>query len=65
MMLSSDGIGHRVVYTQRMLQIPDLYAGVITLAVLGFVLNRGFLAAENWLIGWHRRATSADRSGET
>ena len=65
MMLSSDGLGRRVVYAQRMLQIPDLYAGVITLAVLGFVLNRGFLAAEHWLIGWHRRSTSADRSSET
>jgi ABC-type nitrate/sulfonate/bicarbonate transport system permease component len=62
MMLSSDGLGHRVVYAQRMLQISDLYAGVITLAVLGFVLNRGFLALEGRLIGWHRRASSADRS---
>jgi NitT/TauT family transport system permease protein len=65
MMLSADGLGRRVVYAQRMLQIPDLYAGVITLAVLGFVLNRAFLAAENWLIGWHRRATGADRSSES
>jgi NitT/TauT family transport system permease protein len=62
MMLSSDGLGRRVVYAQRMLRIPDLYAGVITLAVLGFALNRGFLALEDWVIGWHRRATSLSRS---
>jgi NitT/TauT family transport system permease protein len=57
MMMSPDGLGRRVVYAQRMLRIADLYAGVLTLAVLGFLLNRGFLLVEHRLVGWHRRAT--------
>jgi ABC-type nitrate/sulfonate/bicarbonate transport system permease component len=60
MMLSADGLGRRVVYAQRLLQIPDLYAGVLTLAILGFVLNRGFLVIERRLVGWHRGATKTD-----
>jgi NitT/TauT family transport system permease protein len=65
MMLSTDGLGKRVVYAQRMLQIPDLYAGVITLAVLGFALNRACLFAESRLIGWHRRATRSEAAGSS
>jgi ABC-type nitrate/sulfonate/bicarbonate transport system permease component len=57
MMLSPDGLGRRVVYAQRMLRIPDLYAGVLTLALLGFALNRGFLLIEHRLIGWRRAAS--------
>jgi len=60
MMLSADGLGRRVVYAQRMLRIPDLYAGVLTLAILGFLLNRAFLAVEGRLVGWHRGATKSD-----
>jgi ABC-type nitrate/sulfonate/bicarbonate transport system permease component len=57
MMMSPDGLGRRVVYAQRMLRIADLYAGVLTLAILGFLLNRGFLLLEGRFLGWHRRAT--------
>ncbi len=60
MMMSADGLGRRVVYAQRMLHIPDLYAGVLTLAILGFCLNRAFLFAEGKVIGWHRGATKSD-----
>lgn len=60
MMLSADGLGRRVVNAQRMLQIADLYAGVLTLAVLGFVLNRGFQIVEKRFVGWHRGTTGSD-----
>ena len=60
MMLSADGLGRRVVYAQRMLRIADLYAGVLTLAILGFLLNRAFLVVEGRLVGWHRGATKSD-----
>jgi ABC-type nitrate/sulfonate/bicarbonate transport system permease component len=55
MIMSSDGLGHRVMYAQRMLQITGLYAGVVTLAALGFVLNRIFLLVERRLLSWHHR----------
>jgi NitT/TauT family transport system permease protein len=62
MMLSSEGLGRRVVYSQRVLQIPELYAGVLTLATLGYLCNRTFIFFEGRLVGWHRRATSKNWS---
>lgn len=62
MMMSPDGLGRRVVYAQRMLRIADLYAGVLTLAILGFLLNRAFLLLEGRFLGWHRRATRSEAS---
>lgn len=58
MIMSFNGLGRRVVLAQHMLRIADVYAGIVTLAVLGFVLNRTILLAERGLIGWHR-STSA------
>lgn len=57
MMLSTDGLGRRVVYAQRTFKISELYAGVLTLAALGYFLNRAFLTFEARLIGWHYRTT--------
>jgi ABC-type nitrate/sulfonate/bicarbonate transport system permease component len=36
-----------------------MYAGMLVLALLGFVLNRGFLLVDARLMAWHRR----DRTG--
>jgi hypothetical protein len=47
-----------------MLQITDVYAGIVTLALLGFVLNRAILLAERWLIGWHRSISARPGSEE-
>jgi NitT/TauT family transport system permease protein len=55
MIMSPDGLGHRVMYAQRLLQITNLYAGVLTLAALGYVLNQVFRAIERWLLIWHCR----------
>ena len=41
MIMSAEGLGRRVLYAQRMLQIPDLYAGILTLATVGYLLNHG------------------------
>ncbi|MDF2114338.1 ABC transporter permease [Roseiarcaceae bacterium H3SJ34-1] len=56
MIMSAEGLGRRVVYAQRMLRVPELYAGVITLALLGYGFNRTFLLLENRILGWHRQA---------
>jgi ABC-type nitrate/sulfonate/bicarbonate transport system permease component len=56
MVMSAEGLGWRVLYAQRILDIPGLYAGVLTLAVVGYVLNRLFVMLEYRVIGWHRRS---------
>ena len=58
MIMSSEGLGHRIVYAQHMLKIPDVYAGIVTLAFLGFALNRALLWGERSVLGWHRAATA-------
>lgn len=53
MIVSNDGLGYFTLLAQRTFKIPDMYAGIFTLAVFGYVLNRLFLLAEARLIRWH------------
>jgi ABC-type nitrate/sulfonate/bicarbonate transport system permease component len=58
MIMSAEGLGRRVLYAQRMLRIPDLYAGILTLATVGYLLNHAFLLVETRLLRWHRHANA-------
>ncbi|HTM10806.1 MAG TPA: ABC transporter permease [Verrucomicrobiae bacterium] len=40
---SSDGIGYFILNAQRRLKIDQMYAGMIALALLGYILNQAFL----------------------
>jgi len=40
---SSDGIGYFVLNAQRRLKIDQMYAGMVALALLGYILNQAFL----------------------
>jgi len=53
MIVSSDGLGYFTLLAQRTFKIPDMYAGIFTLALFGYVLNRLFLLGEARLIRWH------------
>jgi len=53
MIVSNDGLGYFTLLAQRTFKIADMYAGIFTLAVFGYVLNRLFLLAEARLIRWH------------
>jgi NitT/TauT family transport system permease protein len=57
MIVSNDGLGYFTLLAQRTFKIPDMYAGIFTLAVFGYVLNRLFLLAEARLIRWHVEST--------
>jgi len=37
----------------RGFKIRDMFAGVLTLAMLGYILNRLFLLIENHALAWH------------
>lgn len=56
MLVGSEGLGRRVVYAQRVLDISGLYAGVLTLATLGFALNRLCLFLQDRFLGWHAQS---------
>jgi ABC-type nitrate/sulfonate/bicarbonate transport system permease component len=53
MVAASSGIGYFILSAQRGFKIRDMFAGVLTLALLGYVLNHLFLAIENRVLAWH------------
>ncbi len=53
MVAASNGIGYFILSAQRGFKIRDMFAGVLTLALLGYVLNRLFLIIENRVLAWH------------
>lgn len=53
MVAASNGIGYFILSAQRGFKIRDMFAGVLTLAMLGYILNRAFLMIENRVLAWH------------
>jgi NitT/TauT family transport system permease protein len=61
MVASVDGIGFFILNAQRSFRVPDMYAGVITLGIVGYVLNALFLLFEGYLLRWHSDAHRRNR----
>lgn len=55
---STDGIGYRMIIAQRTFELPEMWAGIVLLGILGYVLNALLLAVQNRVIGWHTRSRS-------
>ncbi len=53
MIVSNDGLGYYTLLAQRTFKVPEMYAGLFTLAIFGYLLNRLFLLGEAKLIRWH------------
>jgi ABC-type nitrate/sulfonate/bicarbonate transport system permease component len=54
---SADGIGHFILVQQRSFNIREMYAGIIVVAIIGYLLNRLYLVVDHWLLEWQRRST--------
>ena len=52
MMAGTGGIGYLIIDMQRSFRIPDMYAWVVILAVLGYALNEVFVRIERRAIHW-------------
>ena len=50
MIIGNDGIGHLILDSQRTFRIPEMYAGIFTLAVLGYSINWIFVRLEHMLL---------------
>ena len=57
MIVSNDGLGYFTLLAERTFKVPDMYAGIFTLAAFGYVLNRLFLLGEAKLIRWHQESS--------
>ncbi|HEV8021994.1 MAG TPA: ABC transporter permease [Candidatus Lustribacter sp.] len=50
---STDGLGYYILQAQRTFAIPEMYGGILLLAILGFLLNTGFVQIERRVLAWH------------
>ena len=58
MITGNSGIGYYILDMQRTFRVPEMFAGIFTLGVLGFLINFGFLKLEHHLLRW--RGTTDD-----
>jgi ABC-type nitrate/sulfonate/bicarbonate transport system permease component len=61
MVAGNDGVGYFILYNQQSFLIPEMYAGILSLAVMGYALNRIFLEIEKRVIGWHIQSRGGAR----
>ena len=54
-----DGLGRYILLQQSLFNVPEMYAGILFLGLLGYVLNTAFVLAERRLLAWHRGAIGA------
>jgi ABC-type nitrate/sulfonate/bicarbonate transport system permease component len=51
---SFDGLGFRITTAEQTFDYPTMWAGIVVLSILGYVLNRLLLVVENRVLAWHR-----------
>jgi ABC-type nitrate/sulfonate/bicarbonate transport system permease component len=58
---SSDGVGYVLLISKNTFQLAPMWAAILLIGVLGYLLNVLFMLAERRLLAWHRgwRATAA------
>jgi ABC-type nitrate/sulfonate/bicarbonate transport system permease component len=59
---ASDGLGFAIVQAQRSFAIPEMWAGMIMLGLLGFLLSLLFRLVENRWLAWYHGLRRAQRS---
>jgi ABC-type nitrate/sulfonate/bicarbonate transport system permease component len=60
---ASDGLGFAIVQAQRSFAIPEMWAGMIMLGLLGFLLSLLFRLVENRWLAWYHGLRRAQRAG--
>jgi len=53
MTVATNGVGYMVVQAQRSYMISDMWAGIILLSMIGYLLNMVFQKVEARLLHWH------------
>jgi ABC-type nitrate/sulfonate/bicarbonate transport system permease component len=48
-----DGLGNYILVQQSILNFPEMYAGILFLGLLGYLLNMLFLVIERRMLAWH------------
>ena len=50
---SADGIGYVILTAQRSFRVPEMYAGMLALGMVGYGLNALFLVCSSRIMAWH------------
>ena len=58
MIAGSAGIGYYLLMTQYAMRASEMYAAILLLALIGYLLNRGFLAVEHRMLHWYHGTAS-------
>jgi len=53
---SGSGLGFLIVEYRAAIRIPEVYASILMVALLGYLLNAGFVAVEDRVIRWYRQS---------
>jgi ABC-type nitrate/sulfonate/bicarbonate transport system permease component len=57
---ATNGIGYQLINAQQMFLMTDMWAGIVLLAALGYLLNLVFQTIEGRVLRWHRGARRRD-----
>ena len=58
---STDGIGYFILDAQRRFKVDQMYAGMLSLAIVGYALNQLFFLSYHRLLAWHKGLTGIER----
>ena len=53
---SGNGLGFLIVEYRAAIRIPEVYASILMVALLGYLLNAGFVRMEDRVIRWYRKS---------
>jgi NitT/TauT family transport system permease protein len=59
MVAAIDGLGYLILYAERTWQLETMFAGILTISIIGFALNQVFLVLGHRLLHWYFRGGSA------
>jgi ABC-type nitrate/sulfonate/bicarbonate transport system permease component len=60
MVAGSQGLGFFILDEERLMHSSNMYAGIVIVAAVGYLLNRLFLAMEARLMKWRRGMTARE-----
>ena len=52
---SENGLGHRIIETQQVLNVREMYAAILSAGALGYALNVVFIVIEKRIVHWSGR----------
>ena len=52
MVASTNGIGYYVLQAQQTFAIPEMWGGIILLAIIGYIVNLGFVLVQDTVLVW-------------